>query len=1189
MPILQDDIKLLKSAVMADTSDGGGAMTGTIVIDGQSNNLFPDTSAAGRARGQVSIRQVYGVAHTSDNDTLLGAHAIITSAPADPLVHCAIVKSPFWGAERDDIKSAIEKYLVKGPKLAARLYDAHYSGSLQVRLLCVGSADFPAGGEAIVLINPNGQEQYVRLLKVARSTANVTFEENGATTTVLANIALCDLGQELAYDFFGPPAGRGTVPSSAAQVFSTNASSGTKFYGIKPLDVAAAPNDLSVMVDGGIFSPIVPAATVETPIIDQFPYLESTGITGTASAVLSIPQSFYLNPLSVIYLPTQVEPRTVVVSVGALTTFTDDGVGNLLQGTVPVGVVDYRAKTITMLGTSPAYSQVFLTVSYKPASPAGALAHSDHSMVTLANVGLSYVGVCNPAPARNTFVLHYMAQGRWYTLYDNGDGRLAGSDSSYGSGSVNYASGSYAYTLGAIPDIGSPIIVQWGDALTAQPLVGALPTLLHAPLTIPAGTPPSSVSLSWTVGGAARAAVCNAAGVLSGHASGSVSGTSITFQPFEFPDGDVTIQLAPSVGSASTIAANSATSFTLSGAPLNPGTASLYVGLVPQDGYSVPALLRLNDRGDGTLFSSAWGTGVAGGIAQADVVQVGTVDYTTGAVTLTASSVNFRLTQTVNVTVVGLSGAERHHQEQHIVSNRPVFLATAMSGSYGTGATGAQTLVRTPAWHMALPTDSNMPLVTTGTAFKVGGELYTAVGGLLRKGWLLHTGQPVNASGGSVSSFGDVVLQSLPANRSNSVEWVNAAQSASGRLVSSGVFRTSSAPLKTGVMQIREGIEVGNSNGDGELSGGTWSGSIDFQRGWVKWSNGSASWPSYTYIGSSVLGSTVGSATYGVGSAESTGWNRANVSGGLRDPSQISYNAVLLQYLPLDGALLGLETARLPLDGKVPVFRTGDLVVVHNTLTTVLPNPLTKGVTYDLGRERIASVRVKDALNVTVPSTLYAVNLNAGTLVVPPASNITAYSQPLRVEHRIEDLMLCSGADISGQIKFTRGLTHNFPAGTSFVSSALEFGDLFSRAYNVVDQQTWTNTWSHSRIGDAILANFNDAQYPILTTNRGAIKERWACIFTNNTSFRIVGENVGEIGTGSTATDTAPLNPATATPFMTIPALGWGGGRVAGNVLRFNTDACGAPFCPVRTVLQGPASLDSDEFTIAFRGDVDRP
>lgn len=49
MPIQSDDIKLLQSAVMADVPEGGGGATGIEIIDGQSNNILPDTSTDDRA------------------------------------------------------------------------------------------------------------------------------------------------------------------------------------------------------------------------------------------------------------------------------------------------------------------------------------------------------------------------------------------------------------------------------------------------------------------------------------------------------------------------------------------------------------------------------------------------------------------------------------------------------------------------------------------------------------------------------------------------------------------------------------------------------------------------------------------------------------------------------------------------------------------------------------------------------------------------------------------------------------------------------------------------------------------------------------------------------------------------------------------------------------------------------------
>ena len=120
------------------------------------------------------------------------------------------------------------------------------------------------------------------------------------------------------------------------------------------------------------------------------------------------------------------------------------------------------------------------------------------------------------------------------------------------------------------------------------------------------------------------------------------------------------------------------------------------------------------------------------------------------------------------------------------------------------------------------------------------------------------------------------------------------------------------------------------------------------------------------------------------------------------------------------------------------------------------------------------------------------------------------------------------------------------------------------------------------------LRNIYDTLYPITTKNRGAAEEQWALIFTSNTQFRIVGKAAGQIGTGDITTDCSPNNPATATPYFTLRALGWGSGWSAGNVLRFNTAAANYPTWLARTVLQGPATALNDSFQIQIRGDKDR-
>jgi hypothetical protein len=245
---------------------------------------------------------------------------------------------------------------------------------------------------------------------------------------------------------------------------------------------------------------------------------------------------------------------------------------------------------------------------------------------------------------------------------------------------------------------------------------------------------------------------------------------------------------------------------------------------------------------------------------------------------------------------------------------------------------------------------------------------------------------------------------------------------------------------------------------------------------------------------------------------------------------------------------------------------------------------VSNGQTVNCARTRLSRVRVigNDGLVIDAG---YSADLDAGTVTF---SNVTGYSQPVTVEHRIEDMMMVRDAQINGQVTFTRPVTHNYPLG-SYLSSALVAGDVFSRVSRVFDQQTWSNNWSDDVIGSAASGTFDDVTAPITVTNLGALTERWAVVFTSNTSFNVIGEHVGQIATGNTGSNCAPTNPGTAQPYFTIPAAGWGSGWVAGNVLRFNTVGAQVPVWVVRSILAGPETVTDDNFTLLVRGDVDRP
>jgi hypothetical protein len=259
------------------------------------------------------------------------------------------------------------------------------------------------------------------------------------------------------------------------------------------------------------------------------------------------------------------------------------------------------------------------------------------------------------------------------------------------------------------------------------------------------------------------------------------------------------------------------------------------------------------------------------------------------------------------------------------------------------------------------------------------------------------------------------------------------------------------------------------------------------------------------------------------------------------------------------------------------------VAVVHNAQITT-PATVSNGQTINVGRVRLSRIRVFGD-NGLVINNGYTTNLNAGTITF---TNVTGYNQPVRIEHRIEDAALVADAQISGLLRFTRPLTHNYPAG-SYVSSALLIGDMFARVSTLFDQVTWTNVWSADPIGSAASGTYDTINHPPVVENLSAVTERWALIFTGSTSFNIVGEHLGVIGAGTLTGGCSPLNPATSEPYFTLAAAGFGSGWAPGNVIRLDTVGAIAPIWVARVVQQGEPTELNDSFTLLVRGDIDTP
>ena len=270
------------------------------------------------------------------------------------------------------------------------------------------------------------------------------------------------------------------------------------------------------------------------------------------------------------------------------------------------------------------------------------------------------------------------------------------------------------------------------------------------------------------------------------------------------------------------------------------------------------------------------------------------------------------------------------------------------------------------------------------------------------------------------------------------------------------------------------------------------------------------------------------------------------------------------------------------------------------------PFTLSAGLTMYGGRPNVGALRVlsktgQDISNLTYSYAsgptfvsgvrVFNIDLAAGTATFAStdvAALIASHSPvTLTVSGTYSALSTASAAQSTlNRVTFNRALTRAFPSG-SMLSSMLFVGDLQAGAGQSFEQETWGQVWADTRIGPVIAPQYNQAGHPIAVNNAGALTERWAITFLTSTTFRVVGETLGQIATGDVNTALAPTNPATGQPYFTLAAAGWGSGWSGGNVLRFNTRGANAGVWVARATLPSAPSSTPDSLTVAIRGDID--
>jgi len=1171
MPILAQDIKLRASRVMADVPEGGGGPAAQEIGFGESNTVFDDVDSISRTLGNVSIRQLHMHVDTPDTDRLLGAYAVVAKLPADPNVSVTLAAcDPF--ARRGQIATAIANYLIRGVPWNGFLLGNHVQGQGSIQLFQRPGTRLPTIGRTLALVvNEDLPTEWVEWVRVIRVDSEEQTCYNPADNTdYKALVVTCEIASPLSRALPGTDPNRQfAIGTGKTKVRDTTTADAANYYGAAALTQPAGIGALTLKT-ASAYGQLVPSSATPVPSLDQRP---------AAQRVLTLADA----------------PRLVQV----------------------------------------------------PATP-----HARRIKIGQENRTLSYVGQMRPLPAPGTVVITWVGLGNRYTIEDDGAGNLSGQgvgqvDYLTGSWSVTLPSlpdiGSAVLT-----QWGERV------AYTDRAAQGARVDLPLIPMTLAnGGYRAGTLALSWTSGGIVKRATADTGGVISGDASGAIDRASGTvyLQPASMIDagGQIlveydTLETVIDIINAVTPDAGGFATITLSQQPAE-GTLSVRwmtaqtvtvssggsVGFrSAQTDLAKQTLTTLKGQPGGPLINYTPNTGELSGVASVGIEQqmVGeqrlittyvVTDDGAGALGFdqVSGTVNYA-TRQVNLRLVS-QGRQSVSYKSDYESAYLFTMATSGGGNSSNGAGDTQKggewgstdvtqeVMDSPEVFASYTVGAPQPVrrseTITPEAVRISLTSYTTdriVPGSVRFTWM-----------GAVYEDLDGVLYRLDgASRysSGSVDYLAGIATLTDYLVgpnpqtitlqslwtSRGDWRTASlfmmtaaapvVPTQFTLLLLDAAGNALTATGDlnGNLIGDHVTGVIDYQSGLVEIQFGDFV-PDASLTDAQKAEWWYDPADVGAVEAGKI-WRPWPV-----DPASLRYNIVSNLYLPVDPDILGLNPTRLPQDGKVPIYKKGRILIIgHNG--QLAPATYGSGQSIDCGRTRLSHVWLigADGKLITGGYSAGETELDAGLIHVTDPSG---WAQPVTVEHRIQDMALCTDVQIDGTLGINIPLTHNYPAG-SVVSSAVLFGNTWARVAGMFDQGTWDGvTWDDVVHGNAAVGKYNDTAYPILVSNDGALSDRYALRLRSNLAeFDFISEGMGTLGAGSLNADFAPANPIKpGVPLLRLSAAGWGGSWVAGNTVFIKVQAAMQSMAVIRTVQPGaPAGIDYS-FDLLTGGDVDRP
>lgn len=1192
MAITPDDIRLFQSQDNSDEDSGGGARTGNEVVDAQVNNLFPDISRIDTVSGDVALRKVFPVVNTNNRDVYYGAHSMLRGTPVDPNVSALLFYTDSAFDKRKEAQDEIEAYVVPSFRSTFYLYGRHIKGARAVTFLQREEESLPDVGE-VYYLEEGQNSQYIRVINIESTVITLTYQD----TDYRRRRTIATIDQPLEYEFTGSefhPSGQ--LPDTAS-TFDTQVADAAKYYGTKTLKSDAITGGRTVEVDD-IFEQLVPSTKAQTPLVNQQALQNGELLVPDPTGVESSTSITYSNGTTIV-LPTPISPGTFRGS-----SIEDDGNGTLIISGLPSGSIDYKTGTVTVTRAVNGSS----TVYWIPASVyTASIDYSINVKITQENQGTVYVRNVTPVPTAPNYYVEYRSQGRWYRILANLDGTL-GSDPQVGVGTLNDngdGTATFSMTLGSLPDIDSDMIFSWGSGETTTvvrqevtdnarmtlqyplPHRNIVPTSFNMTLTTPSGDTTITINNDNEIVSNRGADIAGYLDDRSGNLVIETLNSSTAILPTVDSTDDTVITYdtqeevtGGGAGSEVVISNPVFTEFQPTsmpyghdpakwtgykhelGQPINSGYLELTINVRSGDPDTpVPwwedEVCRFWSKRNGALFSD---THPAYAIFGQFTPSGEVIFYIRKGVTRKGLNRNYTPSNT-GYNAGGVTGntpsfvVERDGELCEYVSSVEIKLQAEKipDANPKTPRSLTHTFSQQAQFKVEL-----LPNLTGSVSMEVG-----QIG---------STGQKVVTRSGNVHDYSTNAQIGNIDNRTGMMTlsyWKNLTRFSTVafsafvditlpvKYVEFAAFRTAAQTLVTSSLQLRYTTENGTfsatTNADGVFTGTD----IDVANSYVD-----------TITGLAVVRFT------------------ARVQ-----PESIKYDAVAETTLPLDPELLGLNPVRLPSNGRVPVFSAGSTLIIFNEVSTDAGTPA-PGSTVTLARQLQAYIEVVDVNGKRLARDQFTADRENGTVTFADPLVLqdkygNALTAPLSIIDRVEDMILCSDAQINGTLGLASPLTRDYPAGSK-VASALVWGDVGARYYNLFSQVSFSGNWTDTPDRDETTARYDDINYPIQVTNKDSLAGRWMIQFTGSNTVQVVHEVLGVVkaGINIATTDVAPINPATSAPYFTMLKEGFGAGWVNDNIIRFNMDSGDENMWVIRTVQPGQLTQEQDSMELEIRGDA---